>query len=98
MTEEALAEVVNNTTTKEVAGQNRRKGAQNPKNRAYVLYFDGMGFMCDMTEQNATGLTNVLTDAYDFDSYKVAQRFMGLFSKYDSDNKLVNCKILMYVR
>ena len=97
MKEEVLAEVVNNTTTKEVAGQKKSEGAQNPKNRAYVVYFDGIGFLCDK-EKNASCVTQVVAEASVFDSYKVAQRFMGFFPKFDSDNKLVDNKVLMYVR
>ena len=88
---------VTNNAAKEVAGQSKREGAQNPKNRAYVVYFDSIGFLCDK-EKDASCVTQVLAEACAFDSYKVAQRFMGFYSKFDSDNKLVNSKILMYVR
>ena len=94
MKEEALAEAVNNKT-KEVAGRTERKGAQNPRDRACVLYFDGMGFMSELGK-GETGLTYTLADAYDFGSFKVAQRFESLLFKGNNNGDRVKTAILMY--
>ena len=87
-----IVEVQNKEKTR-----SERQGAQNPSNRAYVIYFDGIGFLCDK-EKNTSCVTKVLADACTFDSSKVAQRFMGFFSKFDTNGTLIKSEVLMYTR
>ena len=74
-----------------------RRGAQNPANRGYGVYFNGLGWMCPK-EKHASCLTLDLAEACLFDSRKGAKRMMEFIAMFNDSGKAVKSRIVMLDR